>query len=171
MRASGCGALKAPHNTDAELGVEHYVEIALLDNPDAILILIDADKECIQRRGREGLGPELLRRSLTVSRGIPVAVVVADREFEAWFIAATERLRASGHFVPAATFAVNTQIEQIASCKGRMLKLLGRTYSPAADQHRLAADLPFTQTMTRRSRSFGKLLRELERLCREARHR
>lgn len=173
VRAAGCGALKVPHNTEEELGIEHYMEIALLDNPDAILVVIDADKECTERRrtNREGLGPELLRRAQVVSRGVPTAVVVANREFEVWFIAATERLRSLGEFVSTATFNRNARIETISSCKGKMPGLLGSSYNPSSDQHRLAQGIPFTQAMRERSPSFGKLLKELDRLCQQARQR
>ena len=34
VRASGVGALKVPHEQGDDLGVEHYVEIALLRRPD-----------------------------------------------------------------------------------------------------------------------------------------
>src|SRR3954471_11654381 len=45
VRASGKGALKVEHHADEELGVEHYVEIALLRRPDAILVSLDADAD------------------------------------------------------------------------------------------------------------------------------
>ncbi len=84
VRAAGRGALTVTHDAENELGVEHYVEIALLRQPDAVLVLLDADEECPMV-----LGQDLLQRALTVvPRSYPVGVVVAKREYEAWFLAA-----------------------------------------------------------------------------------
>lgn len=172
IRASGCGALKVPHDSDNELGVEHYIEIALWGNPDAILVILDSDKECLSRGQANGLGQELLQRAEAVAQDVPVAVVVANREFEVWFIAATERLRALGEFVSTARYDQQLQIETFASCKGRMQSLMiGQSYSPSVDQARLSAKIPLTPKMSLRSRSFKKLAKDLERLCHDARRR
>lgn len=48
-------------------------------NAGAILVLLDADDDCPAL-----LGPELLRRAKHATH-LPVAVVLAKREFEAWF--------------------------------------------------------------------------------------
>ena len=54
----------------------------------AIFILLDSDDDCPAQ-----LGPELLCRALEARSDLPIAVVLAKREFEAWFLAAAESLR------------------------------------------------------------------------------
>jgi len=47
-----------------------------------VLVLVDADKDC-----PADLGPSLLRRAQASRSDRKVAVVLANREFEAWFLA------------------------------------------------------------------------------------
>jgi hypothetical protein len=56
-------------------------------NVGAVLVLIDADKDCPAQ-----LGPALLSRASKVTH-VPVAVVVVKKEFEAWFLGCLERFR------------------------------------------------------------------------------
>ena len=51
----------------------------------AILVLLDADKDCPRE-----LGIELARRACAAAIGLPVAVVCAKREYENWFLATDE---------------------------------------------------------------------------------
>lgn len=57
----------------------------------AVLILVDSDDQCPAR-----LGPELLSRAQKVRSDVPLTVVLAKREFEAWFLAAAESLHGRG---------------------------------------------------------------------------
>ena len=100
VRAPGCGALKRAHNNERELGVEHYIQLALASDPSGILVILDADAECLERDrvGGGKLGPDLLRRARSVARGVPVEVVIANREFEVWFLADVRTLRSKGFF-------------------------------------------------------------------------
>lgn len=169
VRAAGVGALLADFDEDAHRGVEHYVRIALAFGPDAILVVLDADDECLARDGQpvdEHLGPVLLRRARSAAPHVPTGVVVANREYEAWFLAGLDRLRRVG-LIPCG--GVPRNVESIRDCKGRLQAFLGRRYEETVDQARLTAGLPFTAAMRRRSRSFGKLLRELEGLAKAAR--
>lgn len=61
VRAAGKGALKVAHDGENELGVEHYVQIALLRQPNAVLVLVDADEDCPAILGRD-----LLKRASSV---------------------------------------------------------------------------------------------------------
>jgi hypothetical protein len=61
-----------------------------LSPPRALLILMDADDDCPAE-----LGPRLLEWAQSARRDVPIAVVVANQEYEAWFLAAAESLR--GH--------------------------------------------------------------------------
>ena len=54
----------------------------------AIFIILDSDDDCPAQ-----LGPELLHRASQTRSDLPIAVVLAKREFETWFLAAAESLR------------------------------------------------------------------------------
>ena len=54
----------------------------------AIFIIFDSDDDCPAE-----LGPALLRRASQAHSDLPIAVVLAKHEFEAWFLAAAESLR------------------------------------------------------------------------------
>ena len=56
-------------------------------SPRAILVLIDADDDCPAE-----LGPELLARAKRVRPDVPIGIVLAKYEFEAWFLASLESL-------------------------------------------------------------------------------
>ncbi|MHC5540611.1 hypothetical protein ACYOEI_20525 [Singulisphaera rosea] len=174
VRASGVGALKVPHDESDELGIEHYVEIAYLRRPDIILVLLDADEECPKT-----LGTSLLARARAlVPHDYPIGVVVANREYEAWFLAAfpSTRFRAglkgAGFALTRQSLPKGTDVESIADCKSAVARLLGeKKYSPTIHQTKLTGHLPFTVGISQRSRSFRKLLKELESLLTQARQR
>jgi len=143
--------------------LERAVELAArkLTPPRAILILMDADDDppCI-------LGPELARRARDARSDVPVGVVLANREFESWFLAAIESLR--GHRGLAAELPPIQSIESIRDAKGKLTSLMQRSlvYSPIPDQPALTA--LFDMSLARsRSDSFDKLWREMERLLAE----
>ena len=70
--------------------LERRVEFAArrIRGQGAIFILLDSDDDCPAH-----LGPELLGRALQARSDLPIAVVLAKHEFEAWFLAAIESLR------------------------------------------------------------------------------
>lgn len=173
IRAPGAGALKCPHNEDDELGVERYVKLAASDRPDGILIVLDADDECLERSKtrRKGLGLELLERARTVAPHIPIQVVVANREYEVWFLAALPRLRWAKLLPPGQRLKTLSDIETIRDCKKRLSELLDRPYEETIDQRDFSEALPFTDGMAQRSRSYRKLLKALDELTRAARAR
>ena len=166
------GSLICAHDPDREQGIECYVARAAARRPDAILVILDADDVCIERRGRpahEQLGPELLLRARSVIPHVPVAVVVANREFEAWYLASYRRLKQRTLFSEDLRFEPGFDVERPRDCKGRVSQCIGRRYSPTADQKVLAEHIGFRAYMGRYSPSFGKLLRDLERIAHEAR--
>src|SRR5438876_422993 len=59
-------------------------------HPVAVLVLLDADDDCPAE-----LGPRLLGWAREARSDVPISVVVANREYEAWFLAGAESLR--GH--------------------------------------------------------------------------
>jgi hypothetical protein len=173
IRAPGSGALKCPHDADDELGIEYYVEMAARERPDGILIILDADDECQERArtpSRLGLGPELVQRARAVARHIPIQVVVANREYESWFLSALASLRRAGYIPPGSRLPTPlSEVESIRDCKKRITQLLDRPYEETIDQSDFTGALPFTASMARRSRSYRKLLKALEELTRAAR--
>ena len=180
VRASGRGSITVAHDKENGLGIEYYVEMALLRDPqpDVILILIDADEDCPRK-----LAPSLLARARAlVPPDYPIGLVVANREYEAWFLAAFPSIR----FRQALTvlgkkleFRLTRRslprgmdVEEIADCKKEVAKLLGlKKYKVRIHQPALTEILPFTPGMTQRSRSFRKLLKVLHELLVGARRR
>jgi hypothetical protein len=83
--------LRIPKNKLLKPGeLERAVELAArrIAGHGAVLILLDSDDDCPAQ-----LGPELLQRATSARRDVPLAVVIAKREFESWFLAAAESLR------------------------------------------------------------------------------
>jgi hypothetical protein len=174
IRAPGANALKCPHDDAEALGIEYYVGLAARQAPAGILVVLDADDECIERtrlKARKGLGPELLERARRIAPHIPIEVVVADREYEAWFLAASHELARAGMVRGGAHVDVDEEIERVRDCKGRMARWLGRPYEPSTDQVLLTDALPFSIAITSRSRSYRKLLKALDALSQAARRK
>ncbi|MGP0067118.1 MAG: hypothetical protein ACLQGP_26430 [Isosphaeraceae bacterium] len=184
VRASGRGAITVAHDEKNELGIEYYIGKALLrePQPDAILILLDADEDCPRK-----LSPSLLARARAlVPPDYPIGVVIARREYEAWFLAAfpSTRFRQAltvlgkkqGFRLTRQSLPPGMAVEEIADCKKEVAKLLGlKKYKETIHQSALTRLLPFTRGtmrgMTQRSRSFRKLLKELHELLVRARRR
>ena len=171
VNAKGSGNLKAAYNRRRHLGIEHYVEAAVRGGADAILVILDADDECVAANPAGGLGPRLLSRARSVTPHLPLGVVVANREYEAWFLASLTALRSRGHFESGVRLASPLQAETPRDCKGLVEKLLGVPYEERVHQTQLTGSISFTAPMARRAPSFGKLMRDLERITRETRMR
>ncbi|NQT40328.1 MAG: DUF4276 family protein [Planctomycetes bacterium] len=155
-RAARCELVK-------EGEVERQVErlVRQLTPPRAILILIDADDDCPAE-----LGPELLARAQQARPDVPVGVVLAKFEYEAWFLAAIESLK--GKRGLAEDLPAVEDPEAIQGAKEFLRSHMGgsRTYSPRTDQPAMTA--LFDMRMAReRSPSFDKCWREVERLFTE----
>ncbi len=125
----------------------------------AILVVLDSDGDCPAR-----LGPDLLSRVRPVAAGVEIGVVVAHREFEAWFLAAAESVR--GRRGLSSTLASPADPEAVADAKGVLRRHMppGRRYSETTDQPALAE--LFDLQAARRAPSFDKCYREVERLVR-----
>ena len=173
INAKGCGKLKAAYDPARHLGIEHYVEAALRNGPDAILVVLDADDECLAISGAGGLGPTLLGRARAVAAHLPLAVVIANREFEAWFLADFFSMRGRGFLPPTSRLAgtVCFAPETPGDCKGVVGRLMGCKYEPRVHQEQLTQGMTFSRRAAGRAPSYGKLLRDLDRLTREARAR
>jgi hypothetical protein len=169
INAKGCGRLKAAYDKVRHIGIEHYIIAALRNKPDAILVVLDADEECKNRGHGNGLGPELLARAKVVAPHVPLAVVIANREYEAWFLANVNSFRARGLFSKHTAIPRDLDPESTRDCKGLIAELIGCRYEETVHQLELTCGLRFSPGAIGRSRSYGKLIRDLERLTREVR--
>ena len=155
--------IRFPRNKVFKVGeLEHAVGIAVqrAGRQGAILIIFDSDDDCPAE-----LAPTLLHRISSVFRNMPIAVVLAKREFEAWFLAAAESLR--GKRGLKSDIASPNNPEAIRGAKEwlrhRMQK--GKTYSARRDQPALAALFDIEQA--RQADSFDKCYRDIVYLLEE----
>lgn len=144
--------------------LERTVELVArrLPTPRTILILIDAEDDCPKQ-----LAPELLARARRARPDIPIGVVLAKHEFEAWFLAAIESL--SGRRGLSDTLPDVPDPEAVSGAKEFLTRHMqgSRAYSETRDQPALAA-LFDVELARKRSDSFDKCRREIERLFGEA---
>lgn len=144
--------------------LEREVELAAekVGGQGAIFIILDSDDDCPAE-----LGPTLLNRALQVRSDMPIAVVLAKHEFEAWFLAAAESLR--GKRGLKNNLDSPDSPEEIRGAKEWLAQQMGvdRTYRETRDQAALAALFDIEQA--RQADSFDKCYRDIVRLLRELR--
>lgn len=132
--------------------LQKAVRLALLQ-PDcsAILILFDADDDC-----PADLAPTIRRWADAVAGGVPCEVVLAKREYEAWFLGAIESLRGLRGIRSDAAF--HSEPETPRDAKGELERRMHAesSYFERADQPALSARFAFSDAH-RRCRSFRKL--------------
>ncbi len=125
-----------------------------LKQPDcgAVLVLFDSDRDCplelaprIESWARDEAGP------------VPCAVVMAHKEFEAWFLAAVESLR--GKCGVRTDAGSHPSPEDVRGAKGRLEDLMapGRSYMETSDQAKLAAAFDMGAAYAK-CRSFRKMI-------------
>lgn len=140
--------------------LERAVDFAArrVGNSGGLLVLLDADDDCPAEKG-----PELWGRARMARRDLQMAVVLAKREFEAWFIASAESLRSGGRH--ARNGSTDPEPEALHGAKEWVRReiLDGGSYSETIDQPALTARFDMV-TARRRSDSFDKCYREIERL-------
>lgn len=135
--------------------LSRYLQLAALKCGECglILILLDADDECPAI-----LGAELRNRAHALVPHRTVAVVLANREFEAWFIASAPSLEGYRGFSVGAQPVPPAEIPRDA--KGWMKqRMASRSYGPTTDQPAFAARLDLEMARSN-SRSFRKLADE-----------
>lgn len=142
--------------------LEQEVELAVqrIGGNGAIFIFFDSDDDCPAQ-----LGPALLYRASQVRDNLPIAVVLAKREFEAWFLASAESL--SGKRGLKSELQSPNNPEAIRNAKGWLSGQMegNRRYRETRDQPALAAIFDIEQA--RRSDSFDKCYRDIVRLLEE----
>jgi hypothetical protein len=122
-----------------------------------VLIVLDADEDCPAT-----LAPSLLKRARSARSDREVRVVLARREFEAWFVAAAESL--AGARGLRATLEPPLHPEEIRSPKAWLSEAMisERSYREVLDQPALAGVMDLQQA--RRAPSFDKFWRDVESL-------
>lgn len=126
-----------------------------------ILVLLDADDDCPAE-----LGGEILERAQRCVPHRRVSVVLANREYEAWFIAAAQSLHGQRgfRFDPAEI----VDVESPRNAKGWIgARMAAGTYREITDQPAFSASMDLQQAF-QRSRSFRKLCTEWDRYSGEA---
>ncbi|MGH8900252.1 MAG: DUF4276 family protein [Egibacteraceae bacterium] len=144
-------------------GLEKAVRTAIARHcANGVLIILDADSSCPATKG-----PQLLVRARIAARDIPIGLVLAKCEFEAWFLATAESLAGcQGLRQPLRSPANSESIPKAKEwLSGKMLRE-NRRYSPSRDQAKLVEAMNFGLA-ERRSPSFAKCKREIERLLKE----
>jgi len=136
--------------------LERSVELAArrAGRSGAILIVLDSDDDCPAT-----LGPELLARARKVRSDLPISVVLAKREFEAWFLASARSLRGLRGLSPDLESPPDP--ESIRGTKEWLTARMttGRPYTETLDQSALAASLDLRQART--APSFDKFFRDV----------
>jgi hypothetical protein len=138
--------------------LERAVELAALKARPrgGVFVLLDSDDDCPAT-----LAPELLTRAVSAGMGLPVYVVLPQREFEGWFLAAAESIR--GKRGLPADLAPPQNPEEIRGAKGWLRgHMCGRVYSETIDQPALTAIFDLNQA--RAAKSFDKCYRDLRSL-------
>ncbi|WP_404367645.1 DUF4276 family protein [Corallococcus coralloides] len=117
-----------------------------------ILVLLDADRDlpCT-------LGPRLLAWARAQRANRPLSVVVAQCEYEAWFLAAAESLR--GQRGLPTSLNAPPQPERIRDAKGWLGNHMPSGYRETIDQPALTR--AFDLEAARRADSFDKLVRDM----------
>lgn len=129
-----------------------------LSGVGAVFVLIDADKDCPAT-----LGPELLRWAQAARSDIPISVVVAKVEYEAWFLAAAESLR--GHRGLPPDLEPPPEPEAISGAKEWLSLHMPRSEPYGPTSHRASFSTAMDLEAARqRAASFDKLCRDVRRL-------
>ncbi|MDE0017150.1 MAG: DUF4276 family protein [Candidatus Poribacteria bacterium] len=159
--------IRIPRNKVFKVGeLERAVGLAVrnIKGQGAIFIILDCDNDCPAQ-----LGPSLLHRISQIFRNMPIAVVLAKQEFEAWFLAAAESLR--GKRGLRTDINSPSDPEAIRGAKEWLSHQMegSRTYSETQDQPALTALFDIEQA--RQTDSFDKCYRDIVRLLGELRDR
>ena len=141
--------------------LERYVDIAARkgDSCGRILIVLDADDDCPAE-----LGPWILGRATKARPDREVGVVLAKREYEAWFLATLDSL-AGQRNIRKGSVAPDDP-EGVRDAKGRINAMMGTgsQYRTTRDQAALTQfiDIPAARL---KSPSFDKMCRVIEELA------
>ncbi len=144
-----------------ESELERYVELAArrLSGDGKLLVLLDCD----WRNGCPKVdAPRFLQRARESRPQLDISVVLANLEYECWFIAASESLKGKRGLPPDLERVGDP--EAIRDAKGWLRRRMSphRPYTETGDQPALTSDMDFAEA--RRAPSFDKCYREIVRL-------
>lgn len=125
---------------------------ALREDCAGILVIFDADDNCPKE-----LAPTLEEWAKEAAGGKACAVVMANREYEAWFLASIEAMRGKGAIRIDAISHPDPEAPRDAKGEVERRMQSGSSYSPTVDQAPLTAHLNL-ESAYRRCRSFRKLV-------------
>jgi hypothetical protein len=119
-----------------------------------VLVLLDSDDDC-----PAALGRALLERARQIRPNLPIRIILAKREFEAWFLASAESLRGRRGLADDLKSPANP--ETIRGAKEWLTANMadGRHYVETLDQPALTASFDLQQA--RRAASFDKFFRDV----------
>ena len=147
-------------NKEHEL--ERYVELAARQSGPSgrILIMLDAEDDCPRN-----LAPDILRRATARRSDRHIQVVLAKREYEAWFLAAADSL--AGHRELSTNTTAPAEAESIRDAKGWLTSRMprGRAYKETRDQPAFTDRFDVDQAR-RAAPSFDKMWRTVVDLIR-----
>lgn len=152
-RAGGRGGL------DRAGGIEKFIRYAAI-TPDCegILVLVDADSDCAIDWARRACD-----RCRDVGVAVPIAVVCAVREYEAWFLASLDSIKGSSRLNREMHF--DGDPEALGAVKEWFTQQMppGHAYKETIDQTSFTSliDIPLARD---NSRSFRRLCHAVEEL-------
>ena len=129
----------------------------------AVMVVFDSDDDCPKE-----LAPQLKGWAISEARDVPCEVVMAHREYEAWFLASIKSLRGRRGIRTDAARHPSPETVRGAKEKLQECMLEGLTYSEKADQPALTQILDMAAAM--RCRSFRHLVVAFGRLAEGAGH-
>ena len=139
-----------------ETVLRKYVSLARMQEDCAgIVVLFDADDECPKITA-----PQFESWVRAEAREIPCFVVMANREYEAWFLASLESLRGIRGIRPDANSIQDPEIPRDAKGMLERHMLSGRSYAETTDQAALTARFDLRMAFER-CRSFRHLVTAL----------
>lgn len=143
--------------------LERAAQLAALNTASSggILILLDSDDDCPAE-----LGPQLLARVRSARSDLPSSVILAKKEFEAWFLASAVSLRGC-RGLPT-DLDPPTGPEEINGAKEWLGKRMG-SYASTIDQTALTTQ--FDLALARQAASFDKCYRDIISMLQELRTR
>lgn len=129
------------------------IRLALL-RPDTcgILVLFDSDDDCPAK-----LAPKIEAWAQNEAGLVSCAVVMATREYEAWFLASIESLRGQRNLTIDSAAHPNPESPRDAKKELELRMLPGASYSPTIDQAPLTARFDM-QAAHLQCRSFRKMV-------------
>jgi len=146
------------HELERAVALAH-LKLAAQASPDhpLILILLDADEDLPCK-----LGPRLLANARRARSDTDIMCVIANVEYETWFVAAAESLVKKGRLRMEEGELPPARPEESRSGEAWLRKhFVGIRYSKTVDQPALTWDMDLA-ACRRRSPSFDKLCRDLQ---------